>query len=145
MPPKRKKPTKEEDGEVKAGSYVYILTKEGYDHSNYRRDEVDIIGIFNSKDAAVAVAGDVDTPYGTFDDAVKDEMFEDCHEDHRDAPPDDGVLLKIGDDDVDEGDHCELIITKTLVHDMPEPSKKKKAHPSNNKGAMNNGQWELFW
>ena len=127
MPPKRKKPTKAEDDEVKAGSHVYVLTKKVYNHAD-RGWEDELVGIYNSKNAAVASAGDVETDgYGTFNEAINDDMFKDCHEDNRNAAPDDGLLLQIGHRDVGEGDNAQLFIEKTVVLGMPDPSTKKEA------------------
>lgn len=132
MAPKRKKNTKttksEEDEEVvKAGSHVYVLTLQAYDHAG-GNEGVEIVGIYNSKNAAVASAGDVDTQaYGTFDEAMQND-YSDSHEDHRDAAPDSGLLLKIGDSDEGEGDNVQLFIKKTEILGMPQQvsSKKKK-------------------
>lgn len=125
MPPKRKNPTKTEDGEVKAGSHVYVLTRELDDRKYGRKAEVDLIGIYTSKNAAVASAGDVDTDgYGTFDEAINED-FKDCHEDFRDEAPDEGLLLEVGNRDHGGGFNVQLLINKTEVLGMPEPTKKR--------------------
>jgi hypothetical protein len=147
MPPKRKKPTKAEDkvmagtgtkaedDEVKAGSHVYVLTRKVYNHADSHSSAVELIGIYSSKSAAVASAGGVDTEgYGTFDEAINDEMFEESHEDYRNPAPDYGLLLKIGHEDEGEGDNVQLFIEKTRVLGMPDPST-KRAKPSKNKEA----------
>lgn len=130
MPPKRKKTssTKEAtEGVVPSeGSHVFVLSYVAHNHAG-EDPEKEIVGVYNSKAAAVAHAGSVNTDYGTFDEAIAED-FEDCHEDNREEAPDDGVLIQIGDEDVGEGDHAVLFISKMTVLGMPTAeSKAKKA------------------
>ena len=96
--------------------YVHILTLVQWSHAgNWRRGpDSDIVGIYNSKAAAVAKSVTVQTDYGTFDEAIND-MFQEDHIDNRMNPPDNGILLKIGGDHCGEGDYCELQLKKLLI------------------------------
>ena len=116
-------------------SHVYVLTLVQYDHSGNwgRGPDIEIIGIYDSKAAAVAKSVTVATPYGTFDEAIKD-MFEDAHVDNRMNPPDDGILVKIGDDYVGEGDYCQLEIKKQQVEGLQKQASKVAGRKRKAKG-----------
>ena len=109
---------KEQAAKIKATQQsVYILTLEEWDHSGNwgRGPDEKIIGVFDSKTAAVATSVTVDTMYGTFDEAIK-EMFQDGHEDNRKNPPDNGILLQIGGgEDIGCGDYARLIMKKKAI------------------------------
>lgn len=157
MPPKRKKPTKTEDDvnagtgskaqhgdEVKAGSHVYVLTRKAYSHARDGQ-EIEIVGIYNTKNAAIASAGGVNAEYyASFDEAIaSNDPDEEYYEDYRDAAPDSGLLLKFGSEDQGEGDNVQVFIEKTVVLGMPEPSK-KEAKPSKKKIADNNESYYVY-
>lgn len=156
MPPKRKKPTKTEDDikadagtkaegdEVKAGSHVYVLTRKAHSHAGDGQ-EIKIVGIYNSKNAAIASAGDVDADYyASFNEAIaSNDPDEEYYEDYRNAAPDSGLLLQFGSEDQGEGDNVQVFIEKTVVLGMPEPSK-KKAKPSKTKAAVNNENYYVY-
>ena len=116
-------------------SHVYVLTLVQYDHSGNwgRGPDIEIIGIYDSKAPAVAKSVTVATPYGTFDEAIKD-MFEDAHVDNRMNPPDDGILVKIGDDYVGEGDYCQLEIKKQQVEGLQKQASKVAGRKRKAKG-----------
>lgn len=63
-------------------------------------DDAILAGVYVTKEAAAAASGDIDTEkYGTFDEALDPEkcwLVCEEFEDHRDDPPDDGVLIQIG-------------------------------------------------
>lgn len=95
-------------------SHVYVLTFEKWD--NKRDTATEVIGVYSSKEAAVAVSGDVGTDHGTFDEAIEPDrgtFGEDyLHEDNRGNPPDNGVLIQFGGRGVFEGDYRRLYIRK---------------------------------
>ena len=107
--------------------YVHILTLVQWSHAgNWRRGpDSDIVGIYNSKAAAVAKSVTVQTDYGTFDEAIND-MFQEDHIDNRMNPPDNGILLKIGGDHCGEGDYCELQIKKLQIVGLQQQSSKSQ-------------------
>ena len=83
--------------ELKSTSQVvFVLTHKYYDHRNRHNTTSDNIGVFNSKDAAVAAATDYKTGWGPFDDAIDGFGWYTDYIDNRDNPPDDGVLLQLG-------------------------------------------------
>ena len=97
-------------------AFIYILTLESNSHDRSWRGEFDIIGAFDSLDAAVAKSITVETDYGKFDDAIKDMFSNEFeHIDNRKNPPEDGILIQLGGDDVGEGDYCRLVITKRPI------------------------------
>lgn len=116
---------------------IYILTLEEWNHSaNWRRDaDKTVIGVFDSKAAAVAKSATVDTGWGSFDEAIKD-MFRDDYEhvDNRKNPPNNGVLLQVGGRDIGEGDYARLVISKQQVYGLPKKNddqpKKRSASAS---------------
>ena len=98
-------------------SHVFVLTREESDHGNGHQVITETLGVYSSKEAAAAVAGNVDTPYGTFAEALAND-FADHHEDNRDNA-DCGVLLQIGSGDYGEGDYVRLLLTRFPVVGMP--------------------------
>mmetsp|Transcript_50331 Transcript_50331/g.56994 ORF Transcript_50331/g.56994 Transcript_50331/m.56994 type:complete len:138 (+) Transcript_50331:32-445(+) len=96
-------------------SFVYLLTVKEYCHSGDPSDK-EVVGVFNSKAAAVSNAGSMKAGYnGTpFDEAMEHD-YDDCFTDNRDNAPDCGLLLQIGDDDHGEGDKVMLCIEKRAV------------------------------
>lgn len=127
------------DQSVKStGRSVYILIFESWDHSgNYGRGaDNDTLGAFDSKEAAVAVATNYQTNYGTFDEAVKD-MFGDDYDyvDNRHNPPDNGVLMQLGSEDSGEGDYERFIIKKVDIQGLG-PKKKRSTNQSSKKKAI---------
>lgn len=100
---------------------VYILTIEEHNHAC--EDSSNVVGLFNTKDAAIAASTKVETAYGSFDSAIKD-MFEDDFIDSRKNPPDNGVLLQIGSDETGEGDYSRLLISKFSVQGFKEEKKR---------------------
>eukprot|EP00527_Entomoneis_sp_CCMP2396_P003404 CAMPEP_0198146592 /NCGR_PEP_ID=MMETSP1443-20131203/30147_1 /TAXON_ID=186043 /ORGANISM="Entomoneis sp., Strain CCMP2396" /LENGTH=141 /DNA_ID=CAMNT_0043810607 /DNA_START=19 /DNA_END=444 /DNA_ORIENTATION=+ len=101
----------DDDGEEEEEdpSQVYVLSTISVDHANHHRPVHVIVGVYATKAAAVAVAGSVQTEYGSFDDAIN-ELFEEDHIDHRPDPPDDGCLLQLGSRASGEGDFVGLKI-----------------------------------
>lgn len=103
---------KEQSGQLKStGTEAYLLFLTGWDHRRSWHEEPEIIGIFDSKAAAVARASTVKCEYGMFDEAIEDYG---CEEDTRDDPPDDGVLIQIGGAG-DFVDFCRLSIKKLHI------------------------------
>ena len=94
-------------------AYYVLSSANVYHQERYEGNppEINIIGVFSSKDAAVSVAGTVETDYGTFDMAIKGD-WNDCYIDNRKNPPDCGILLQIGNDKTGEGDYVKLYIEK---------------------------------
>jgi len=115
-------------------SHVYVLTFEKWD--NKRDTATEVIGVYSSKEAAVAVSGDVGTDHGIFDEAIEPDrgtFGEDyLHEDNRGNPPDNGVLIQFGGRGVFEGDYRRLYIRKMPLLGMSavkkSPNKKRKAN-----------------
>ena len=74
------------------GVHVYVLSLEEWNHgAHYGRGESDteLLGLFDSKEAAVAAATKTSTDYGTFDEAIKDTFCEEGdYIDKRENPPD---------------------------------------------------------
>ena len=109
--------------------YVYILTLEEWSQCRnyYDRDygdgpSVKIIGLFNSKAAAVAKSVTVKTMYGKFDETIKDICKQEgVYVDYRKDPPDDGTLFQIGDEeDFDDGAYARLVISKQNIFGLPQ-------------------------
>lgn len=121
MPPKKR-----QNAETKDEKFVYVLTLKGYNHGGDPQ-EPEVVGVYGSKEAAAAAAGEVKCSWRTFEEAIKDETFEDCHIDNRKNPPDEGCLLKYGDEDHGEGDYEELIIQKFPLLEEVSTGRKKKA------------------
>jgi hypothetical protein len=98
---------------------VYILTLEERNPSGKwgRGVNTKIIGIFDSKAAAVARSVMVHTAYGSFDEAIKD-MLEDDYEDNRKNPPNNGTLMKIGGDESGEGDYARIVIRREKIYGL---------------------------
>lgn len=116
------------------GTYVYVLNVESWNHSaNYQCPPENItVGIFDSKDAAVAMSGSYDSSgYGTFDEALI-EFHNDYEEgdaiDNRDSPPDDGILIQVGNEDTGMGDYCRLLISKVPLLGFTEKHNSKAQH-----------------
>eukprot|EP00977_Amphora_coffeiformis_P003279 scaffold609_cov170-Amphora_coffeaeformis.AAC.33 len=78
-----------------SGDRVYVLTHEDIDQANHHRPKTRIIGVYDSRDAAVVASMNVESQYGRFDEAMK-ELFEVDHEDNRENRPDNGVLIQLG-------------------------------------------------
>lgn len=121
MPPKRKSAKASASTQP---TYVYLLTMKEYSHSV--GEMTDVIGVYESKEAAAASAGGINTSYGMFDYAIENDFCDD-HEDNRSDPPDDGTLIQIGSSDVGEGDFICLVIKKLPILGMPTASSKKKS------------------
>lgn len=102
-----------------AGGDVFVLTYKDVNHSTCHVPDTKVIGIFTSKEAAVAVAGSVDTPHGTFDEALKDFGYGEelsCI-DNRKRPPDSGILLQFGSEEEGEGDYTQLLLEKFKLNE----------------------------
>ena len=119
MPPKRKASTTAPEG-----CFVFVLTLESICHSGDPQTPK-IVGVYNSKEAAAACAGEIDSLYGSFEYGVEND-FAHAHEDHRKNPPDSGVLMQLGSRDYGEGDMEILTIEKCAILGMSFSSKKKK-------------------
>ena len=120
---------------------AYILTLVEWDHSGNwgRGPDENIIGIFDSKAAAVARSVTVDTCYGEWDEAIKD-MFPDGHEDNRNNPPDNGTLIQLGGADIGEGDYVRLVITKKDIFSLPQVSNEKQKNATEKRTATSASQ-----
>ena len=118
---------KAQSGQLKSSGAAYILFLTRRDHNITWHEEPEIIGIFDSKAAAVARASTVECVYGTsdgamrtFDWAMKDIFCDEGeYEDNREDPPDNGILIQLGGDDIGEGDFCRLSIKKLPVLSIP--------------------------
>lgn len=104
--------------------HVFVLTLEEVDHGNRFEANTKIMGVYDSKQAAAAAAGNADTPYGTMDEAILE--LGDDHEDNRGDPPDDGLLVQAGSPESGEGDHTRVWIKKFPILGMPDTTKKGK-------------------
>mmetsp|Transcript_919 Transcript_919/g.1711 ORF Transcript_919/g.1711 Transcript_919/m.1711 type:complete len:151 (-) Transcript_919:173-625(-) len=107
-------------GESPIRAFVCVLTIESINHGCNYQLETEIISVYNSK----AVAGSVNSGWGTFDRVIVD-MLTDPGEhiiDNRGNVPDQGVLLQLGDDDVGEGNIARLVISKMPIMGMTESS-----------------------
>jgi hypothetical protein len=119
----------------RTNSHVYILTMEEKDHAMRGQEELKLIGAYDTKEAAVVASVAVDTSYGTFDSAIADIFTDDSdHVDNRENPPDDGILIQIGQEDVGEGDLVRLLIKKVDVLGVVKESYSSKEAPNNEKG-----------
>jgi len=126
MPPKRK--TNSEEASSEGLRYVHVLSVAEADHANNHIVETEIVGVYESKEAAAAAAsGAKSLGYGTIEGAMR--TYDDDVEDYRNGPPDDGVLIQCGGEDCGEGDWVRVLINKFPVLGMPpassEPTKKK--------------------
>jgi hypothetical protein len=113
-------------------SHVYLLMREEQNHARRGGEAKTLVGVYDSKEAAVAASMDVETGYGTFDSAIADD-FKDDHVDNRETPPDDGILIQIGSEDAGEGDLVRLLIERIDVLGLEEESSSKEA-PKKGKG-----------
>ena len=112
-----------------AGREIYTLIHELWDHAgDYERD---ILGRFDSKDAAICEANEFRTHNGTFDKAVEDIFGdEDDYIDNRDNPPDNGILMQLGSVNSGEGDYERFIIKKSVARSSnSKDSAKKRGRP----------------
>ena len=121
MPPKRKKASKSTRNERN----VYVLVHESINHGMNYRVGKEIVGVFDTKAAAVASSGSIESSFGAFDDVIE-ELFVENHEDNRDDPPVDGVLIQLGSEDSGEGDIERLLIEKCPLKSMPPSNAGKK-------------------
>mmetsp|Transcript_44163 Transcript_44163/g.106931 ORF Transcript_44163/g.106931 Transcript_44163/m.106931 type:complete len:148 (+) Transcript_44163:134-577(+) len=115
--------------------FVYVVTLVTVDHavrySSSDNPERKIVGVYSTKAAAVSEAGTVDTnSYGPFDEAIKEEDFEDDHVDNRENPPNKGILLQIGDEHSGEGDYVQLHIEKFPIKDGSSTRGSSKNQPT---------------
>ena len=105
-----------DDSDVGCPTHVYVLILEEWNHGWGSGQESKVIGVYISKEAAVLASGDINTSYGTFDKAIEpnrgDFSGEFDHKDYRNNPPDDGILIQLGGDDIGEGDYIRLKIQK---------------------------------
>jgi len=117
---------KEQSGQIKStGNAAYLLLQTRRNHAIMEDEEPIVIGLYDSKAAAVAAASTVRCDYGTFDEAMKDPFGEGGYEDNREDPPDDGILIQVGRDDIGEGDYCCLSIKKLPILGIQEAEAKK--------------------
>ena len=99
-------------------THIYVLILDEHSHGWGRgyTEDGKVIGVYISKEAAVSASGDVDTSYGTFDEAIEPEegtyAEEGCYIDNRNNPPDNGTLIQLGGKDIGEGDYVRLRILK---------------------------------
>ena len=101
---------------ISCPTHVYVLILEEWNHGWGSGQDSKVIGVYISKEAAVLASGDINTSYGTFDKAIEpnrgDFSSEFDHKDYRSNPPDDGILIQLGGDDIGEGDYIRLKIQK---------------------------------
>ena len=109
------------DPNMSCPTHVYVLMLEEW-HHGWRGgwvEDAQVIGVYISKEAAALASGDINTSYGTFNEAIDpnrgDFSDEFHHEDNRSNPPDDGILIQLGGKDVGEGDYVRLTIQKNLL------------------------------
>jgi|AntRauTorckE5430_2_1112549.scaffolds.fasta_scaffold01470_1 hypothetical protein len=130
---------KEHAKQLASSQFVYVLTHEKLDYRDkYNGQEPTVvIGVFASKEAAVARATTAvkpDTPYGgdNIEDAIKKyELNYDQFTDNRENPPDDGILVQLGSEDSDCHSVERIIIKRmpllALYEPAPGPKKKRKS------------------
>jgi hypothetical protein len=122
MPPKKRPNDK-----PKIKKYVYVLTLKSVDPYEELDDPVGVVGVYASKAAAVAASGEISTSrWGSFDEMMKDVDFENAVTDNRQNPPSDGTLLKVGDEEHDQGYYEELIIEKFRLEDETSTGRKQE-------------------
>lgn len=99
-------------------THVYVLILKEWHHGwggGYKTTKV--IGVYISKEAAVLVSGDIETSFGTFNKEIDPERGtfggEFDHIDNRNNPPDDGILVQLGGEDIGAGDYACLKLQKT--------------------------------
>ena len=108
------------DPNTSCPTHVYVLMLEEW-HHGWRggwAEDAQVIGVYISKEAAALASGDINTSYGTFNEAIEPGgtfCGEFDHEDNRSNPPDDGILIQIGGDGIGEGDYVRLTIQKKLL------------------------------
>ena len=107
---------RQQSGQLKATGCVYVLLLTECHHAIPGDADPEVIGVFDTKSAAVARASTVETEYGDFDYAISN-VFENPgeYQDNRENPPDNGTLLQVGDDDIGEGDFSRLSIKKMPI------------------------------
>jgi len=87
----------------------------------------EILGVYTSKAAAISDAGSLRCPWcDSFDDAIEN-VFSDCYVDNRNEknPPENGLLIQLGDANRGDGDRVMLYIEK---HSLKEEDEDEK-HP----------------
>lgn len=106
------------DPNMSCPTHVYVLMLEEWHHGwgGGWAEDAQVIGVYISKEAAALASGDIDTSYGTFNEAIATTFAgEFDHEDNRSDPPDDGILIQLGGDGIGEGDYVRLTIQKKLL------------------------------
>ncbi len=124
------------DDEVPSCShqYVYVLYIDRWNHHNIRqiwwREYEIVAGVYATKEAAAAAAGDIDTDkYGTFNEALghNSGLYYEEAVDNRDNPPDNGELIQIGGFSGDRDDFVRLSIRKMpILGALSSPCNKKQ-------------------
>ena len=121
-------PRKRPNDKPKEKKFVYVLTVKSYDPFEELADPLEVVGVYTSKAAAVAASGEMGTSrWGTFDEMMKKVDFMDAIIDNRKKPPNDGCLLKVGEEEHNDGYYEELIIQKFPLEDEAPTRRKKKA------------------
>ena len=109
-------------------SYVYILT---LDVKSSKAGPIDkkIVGVFNPKDDAISKAGSISAwQYGTFEEAMESDQFEDNFTDNRnDEPECGGLLLQI---DSNWGETVSLYIEEHYVQGMSSKRRSLESSPN---------------
>jgi len=116
MSPKKRKTTPAERSAETTPQSVFVLTLESINHRRNHHPEVKVVGVYSNKSAAVKASRTIETCHGFFDSAIS-EIFEYSHKDNRANPPDNGVLVQLGFEEVGEGDIVRLLIGKFPVLD----------------------------
>jgi len=105
-----------------------VLSLEEWNHGAHYNSgpDTELIGVFDSKAAAVAAAAIKNTNYGRFDEAINSMFVGGEYIDNRENPPDNGVLWKLGGRDIGEGDYIKLLIKKMPVRGLPDQKAAKR-------------------
>ena len=108
---------------------------EEYNHSG---DDADtrIVGVYSSKEAAVASAGSVESrDWGNLVETAR-QYDEGDLQDYRDNPPDDGVLLQLFGEDIGEGDYARILIKRYPVLGLKKQKKGKGGMAGSKDGSV---------
>eukprot|EP00934_Nitzschia_sp_Nitz4_P006494 Nitzschia sp. Nitz4//scaffold139_size61406//49965//50339//NITZ4_006466-RA/size61406-processed-gene-0.86-mRNA-1//-1//CDS//3329535870//6484//frame0 len=110
--------------ESATGLYVYVLTIKRIYHTGVPAEQA-IVGVYISKESAVHDANNMSFSWGDFDDLIED-CFEEAYVDNRNNPPDNGILMQLGNNDHGQGNSETLFIEKCQLLGLPLPLQSKK-------------------
>merc|ERR1712232_1247887 len=113
-------------------SFVYVLMMDVWCHGAGEEEEskedgggCEIVGVYKSKASAISDAGSLPCPWcDSFDDAIEN-VFSDCYVDNRNEknPPENGLLIQLGDANRGDGDRVMLYIEKHSLNGEDEDEK----------------------